>query len=76
MRSLFPNSYMCPRCGCGPIEHEACDNLKSHHNERRGGKGGTLVKVSNACPRCGFFSKEISDWKPWDGFFDDDDDHG
>jgi len=62
MRSLFPNSYQCPRCGCGPIDHAACDNLKTHHGERRAG-----VKVSNACPACGWFSSELADWLPWDG---------
>jgi hypothetical protein len=64
MRSLFPNSYQCPRCGCGPIDHAACDNLKTHHGERRAG-----VKVSNACPGCGWYSPELSAWKPWDGTF-------
>lgn len=62
MRSLFPNSYQCPRCGCGPIDHAACDDLKTHHGERRAG-----AKVSNACPACGWFSSELADWLPWDG---------
>ena len=73
LRSLFPNAYMCPRCGCGPIDHRACADLKSHHGERVSAKGtakGTAKgRVSNACPQCGWFSRDLADWEPWNGSF-------
>ena len=49
-----------PREG-SPVEHQACDDLRSHHGERRAGG----IRVSNSCPRCGWFSEHISDWPKW-----------
>ena len=55
-------AYECSRCGCGPITHVACENLRTHHGESRGGG-----RISNACPHCGWFSANISDWPRWTG---------
>jgi len=58
-------AYECPRCGCGPITHVACENLRTHHRESRDrwGRG----RISNACPHCGWFSANISNWPRWTG---------
>ena len=58
-------AYECPRCGCGPITHVACENLRTHHGESRDrwGRG----RISNACPHCGWFSRRLSDWPRWTG---------
>ena len=63
LRKEFPNSHQCKACGCGPVEHAACADLKTHHGDVNG-KG---FKVNNACPQCGWFSPKIEDWPPWDG---------
>ena len=62
LRKLFPNSYMCGKCGFGPVDHVACTDLRSHHGEKRGGG-----QISNACPKCAWFSAQVTDWPPWDG---------
>ena len=62
LRKLFPNSYMCGKCGFGPVDHVACTDLRSHHGEKRG-----AAQISNACPKCGWFSPQVTDWPPWDG---------
>ena len=57
-------AYECPRCGCGPITHVNCTDLRAHHRDRaRSGRG----RISNACPHCGWFSANISDWPRWTG---------
>ena len=56
-------AFMCGNCSFGPIEHVNCLDLRSHHGESRGG----AVKVSNACPACGWFAPTLNQWKPWDG---------
>ena len=38
------------------------EHLAAHHGEARG-----RAHVSNACPACGWFSAQISDWPAWDG---------
>lgn len=62
LRKLFPNSYMCGKCGFGPVDHVACTDLRSHHGEKRGG-----AQICNACPKCAWFSPQVTDWPPWDG---------
>jgi len=64
LQRTYPNALQCPRphCGAGPVLPEGCYNLGTHHGERAG-RGF----ISNACPKCGFFSRERSDWRPWDG---------
>ena len=57
-------AYECPRCGCGPITHVNCTDLRAHHRDRaRSGRG----RISNACPHCGWFSRRLSDWPRWTG---------
>jgi hypothetical protein len=45
--------YLCPKCKFGPVAHQACSDLMSHH----GSQG-----VSNKCPKCGFLGSCISEW--------------
>jgi hypothetical protein len=47
----------CARCWYGPVDHTGCNNLSSHHREGL---------ISNACPRCGWFSSSLNDWPDWD----------
>jgi hypothetical protein len=54
LRSLFPNSYMCAKCNFGPVEHHHCADLRSHHGEEIG-----AGRISNACPKCGWFSAQV-----------------
>lgn len=61
MRKLFPNSFMCGKCSFGPVDHANCADLRTHHGEAR----GAGIRVSNACPKCGWFSGRITDWPPW-----------
>ncbi len=28
LRKLFPNAYMCGKCGFGPVDHVACTDLR------------------------------------------------
>ena len=52
--------YRCPKCQFGPVAHRACSNLALHH-----GSGG----ISNKCPKCGFFGRDISEWIPTSSLF-------
>ena len=54
LRSLFSNSYMCGKCGFGPVEHHHCADLRSHHGQEIG-----AGRISNACPKCGWFSPKV-----------------
>ncbi len=64
MRRQFPNAVQCPRCGAGPVIPEHCYDLQAHHGEMaEQGRG----RISNACPACGFFSRERGDWLMWNG---------
>jgi hypothetical protein len=62
MRRQYPNAVQCPRCRAGPVIPENCYDLQAHHGEETG-RG----RISNACPSCGFFSRERGDWVRWDG---------
>jgi len=63
LRDHYRNAVQCPRCGAGPVIPEQCADLQAHHGEElsRGGR------ISNACPSCGFFSRNRGDWTSWDG---------
>ena len=63
LRDHYRNAVQCPRCGAGPVIPEQCADLQAHHGETlsRGGR------ISNACPSCGFFSRNRGDWASWDG---------
>merc|ERR1719331_1766936 len=56
----------CGRCGFGPVDHRGCSDLSAHHMEVSV-TGGRRASVSNACPRCDWFTGRLSDWLPWDG---------
>lgn len=56
----------CARCGFGPVDYTGCSDLQAHHMEF-GVRGGTQSRVSNACPRCGWFTGSIHNWPSWDG---------
>lgn len=62
-RQYLGRAFQCARCSFGPIDHYACGDLGAHHGEEvaRG------VSVNNACPKCDWFSDDISDWPQWDG---------
>jgi len=62
LRRMLPNARQCGKCGYGPVDHFACDNLRSHHGENRG-----TARVNNGCPRCGWFANNINAWPKWDG---------
>ena len=49
---------MCRRCRCGPVYNRACNDMHSHND---GGR--------NACPHCGWFSRDWTDWLEWDGVY-------
>ena len=59
-------SFDDPPCRVHPpthaVDHVACTDLRSHHGEKRGGG-----LISNACPKCSWFSPQITDWPLWDG---------
>eukprot|EP00927_Polykrikos_kofoidii_P085473 TRINITY_DN9309_c0_g1_i1.p1 TRINITY_DN9309_c0_g1~~TRINITY_DN9309_c0_g1_i1.p1 ORF type:complete len:552 (-),score=34.83 TRINITY_DN9309_c0_g1_i1:247-1770(-) len=56
----------CARCGFGPVDHRGCSNLQTHHTEITT-SGRSRTQVSNACPRCGWFTRDLSSWPSWDG---------
>ncbi|CAE7883532.1 unnamed protein product [Symbiodinium necroappetens] len=62
MKAALPGAHQCGHCGFGPVLHDHCDNLSTHHHESRG-----RTRISNACPSCGHFSGNISGWPRWDG---------
>ena len=64
LRRQYPNAVQCPRCHAGPVIPENCYNLQTHHGESSSSGRG---RISNACPGCGFFSRDHSDWVSWDG---------
>ncbi|KAL1514481.1 hypothetical protein AB1Y20_003580 [Prymnesium parvum] len=53
----------CGRCAFGPVDYSGCSRLTTHHGElSRGGAS----RVSNACPRCGWFAPSLEAWPRWD----------
>lgn len=62
LRQQMPNARQCRQCGFGPIDHMACADLQAHHGQQFGN-----ARINNACPQCGWFSRNIRDWPAWDG---------
>lgn len=62
-RQYLGRAFQCASCGFGPIDHYGCGDLLSHHMERDGAGG----VAKNSCPRCDWFSEDLSDWPAWDG---------
>eukprot|EP00401_Gymnodinium_catenatum_P038916 CAMPEP_0117545280 /NCGR_PEP_ID=MMETSP0784-20121206/46013_1 /TAXON_ID=39447 /ORGANISM="" /LENGTH=740 /DNA_ID=CAMNT_0005342121 /DNA_START=207 /DNA_END=2429 /DNA_ORIENTATION=- len=56
----------CAQCGFGPVDYRGCANLRAHHMEVAV-RGGNQSRVSNACPRCGWFTSSLNRWPGWDG---------
>merc|ERR1719362_49801 len=56
----------CSRCGFGPVDHRGCSDLRHHHLEVSV-SGGSRSAVSNACPRCQWFTGCLDDWPSWTG---------
>jgi uncharacterized protein YegL len=61
-RQYLGRAFQCAECNFGPIDHFACADLEAHHGEDVGG-----AVINNACPRCGWFSEDLSSWPKWDG---------
>jgi hypothetical protein len=57
--------YMCKKCKFGPIDHGWCSDLSAHQGEEK----GSGSSINNACPKCGWFAKQINQWPAWDGSF-------
>eukprot|EP00438_Fugacium_kawagutii_P036135 Skav217546 [mRNA] locus=scaffold4393:35651:36823:- [translate_table: standard] len=66
LRRSAPNALQCPKCGVGPVLPEGCADLQAHNGERRA-QGTRVAFISNACRKCNFFSRQRSDWHPWNG---------
>jgi len=64
LADAMPSPRRCAHCWFGPVDHTGCNNLASHHGERRGVYGAAAA-VSNACPRCGWFTHNLSAWPAW-----------
>ena len=64
LSALFPTAIMCRNCQYGPVDYKNCDDLYAHHGRRY---NGGLGRISNACPRCNWYSGSRQDWMPWDG---------
>mmetsp|Transcript_223 Transcript_223/g.575 ORF Transcript_223/g.575 Transcript_223/m.575 type:complete len:770 (-) Transcript_223:592-2901(-) len=62
LRQQMPNARQCRQCGFGPIDHMACADLQAHHGQQFGN-----ARINNACPQCGWFSRNVGDWPAWDG---------
>lgn len=58
------SAYMCRACKFGPIDHFACADLNAHQGEQVGSS-----QINNACPKCGWFAKQLAQWPTWDGEF-------
>jgi len=58
LRQSCKGARQCGKCHFGPVEHFACSDLTSHHNQHG---------IKNCCPQCGWFAERISDWPPWNG---------
>jgi serine/threonine protein kinase len=69
LQRQFPNAYQCGGCGFGPIDHTACSDLRAHHGQS--GYDGQGGQINNACPRCSWFSAELSHWPRWNGVLPD-----
>ncbi len=63
LNCLVAHARQCGRCGFGPVLHQYCAMLNTHHGEQR----GTDTRINNACPRCQWFTERWDDWKPWNG---------
>lgn len=68
LQRSMPDARQCPACGHGPMDHRDCEDLAAHHGQLL----PSGAKIDNACPKCGFFSRDKADWPLWDGTLADD----
>jgi hypothetical protein len=61
----FPRQ--CGRCGFGPVDSTGCHDLRTHHGDVAVAADGNSSQISNACPRCGWFTSSLRNWPAWDG---------
>ena len=47
----------CPNCGFGPLLHDRCDDLTTHHNSG---------EADNRCPQCLTLTVDANDLLPWE----------
>ncbi|CAE8642648.1 unnamed protein product [Polarella glacialis] len=66
LAATMDDARQCGRCGFGPVDHRGCSDLSSHHMEISV-RGRNRSTVSNACPRCDWFTGRLQDWPAWDG---------
>jgi hypothetical protein len=65
--TMAGGARMCGACGFGPVDHDGCSDLRHHHGDATGGGPAARAgaRVSNACPRCGWFAGSIAAWPRW-----------
>lgn len=66
-RHRITHSHALLVAGFGPVDHRGCDSLRTHHGEVATDRGGGGGHISNACPRCGWFTPSLREWPAWDG---------
>jgi len=54
--------YGCTKCGYGPLWHEHCGDLLTHHKQKV-----LNGHINNACPGCNHLFYDISDMTAWNG---------
>jgi interleukin-1 receptor-associated kinase 4 len=62
MQKELPTARQCGQCGVGPVIHEGCWDYAAHQGEQHG-----TARINNACPRCGWFSRDANLWPKWNG---------
>jgi hypothetical protein len=66
--TMAGGARMCGACGFGPVDHDGCSDLRHHHGDATGARAPAAragARVSNACPRCGWFAGSIAAWPRW-----------
>ncbi len=56
-------AFQCPKCEYGPILHQHCDDLQSHHGQQV----NESSFVNNACPSCEYLCDDVHDLVQWNG---------
>jgi hypothetical protein len=64
LATAMADPRQCGACGLGPVDHHGCNDLQAHHGEVTMAREGW--RVSNACPRCGWFARRLDDWPIWE----------
>lgn len=66
---LGDTARQCKRCGFGPMDYFGCNDLQAHQGQiiAVNADGQARAVISNACPKCGWFSPFIHEWPKWNG---------